>query len=134
VEFTGRLKEQGKSIWDSGLRPADVGDLVSMIQEGVITGKIAKSVADEMVAAPQLSPRTIVEKNPAYRPFLDIEKLKQIVNGVIETNPQSIQDFVAGRDRAFGFLVGQVMKQTQGSAQPELVNRLLKEAIAQKKI
>lgn len=130
VEFTGRLKEQGKAIWESGLRPEHVGELVLMIQEGVITGKIAKSVADEMVSLPGVSPRSIVEKNPAYRPFQDLERLKQIVVEVVQANPQSVKDFLAGRDRAFAFLVGQVMKKTQGSAPPDQVNSLLKEAIA----
>ena len=133
VEFTGRLKEQGKTISESGLRPSNVGELVLMIQEGAITGKTAKSVADEMVAEPQSSPRAIVEKNPAYRPFIDMEMLNTIVDEVIEANPQSIKDFISGRDRAFAFLVGQVMKKTQGSAHPDQVNRLLKEAIARQK-
>ena len=130
VEFTGRLKEQGKTIWESGIRPADVGELVVMIQEGTITGKTAKSVADEMVANPNLSPRTIVDKNPAYRPFQDIKLLEKIVEEVVGANPQSVKDFLAGRDRAFAFLVGQVMKRTQGSAPPDQVNTLIKEAIA----
>lgn len=130
VEFTGRLKEQGKAIWESGLRPCDVGELVAMIQEGTITGKTAKSVADEMVASPGLSPRAIVERNPAYRPFQDTQLLQKIVTEVIDANPQSVKDFLSGRDRAFAFLVGQVMKRTQGSAHPDQVNALLKEAIA----
>jgi aspartyl-tRNA(Asn)/glutamyl-tRNA(Gln) amidotransferase subunit B len=130
VEFTGRLKEQGKTIWESGLRAVDVGELVQMIQDGAITGKTAKSVADEMVSMPGVSPKSIVEKNPAYRPFGDIQRLQEIVTEVVEANPQSVQDFLAGRDRAFAFLVGQVMKKTQGSAHPEQVNSLLKAAIA----
>ena len=133
VEFTGRIKEQGKTIWESGLTPSDVGELVLMIQEGAITGKIAKSVADDMVAAPGVSPRDIVEKNPAYRPLNDQDQLQTIVGEVVAANAQSVKDFIAGRDRAFGYLVGQVMKQTKGSAHPDHVNRLLKEAIARLK-
>lgn len=132
VEFTGRLKERGTVIYKSGLRPADVGELLLMIQEGVITGKIAKSVADDMVANPALSPRDIVERTPAYRPFQDMSLLQTIVDEVVEANPQSVKDFVAGRDRAFAFLVGQVMKKTQGSAPPDQVNVLLKESISRR--
>ncbi len=132
VEFTGRLKEKGMTISESGLRPSDIGELVLMIQEGVITGKTAKSVADEMMASPGLSPRTIVDKNPSLRPFQDTQLLEKIVSEVVEANPQSVKDFLAGRDRAFSFLVGQVMKRTQGSAQPEQVNSLLKESIARR--
>ncbi len=130
VEFTGRLKERGMTIWESGLRPVDIGELVLLIQEGTITGKIAKSVADEMVANPGLSPRVIVERNPAYRPFQDMALLQKIVDDVISANPQSVQDFLAGRDRAFSFLVGQVMKRTQGAAPPDQVNILLKKSIS----
>ena len=133
VEFTGRLKEQGKTVWESGLSPRDVGELVLMIQEGTITGKIAKSVADEMVAAPGLSPRAIIEKNPSYKPMSDLSLLQTVVDEVVAANVQSVKDFIAGRDRAFGYLVGQVMKQTKGSAHPDHVNRLLKEAIARLK-
>ena len=120
------------TISESGLRPCDIGELVLMIQEGVITGKTAKSVADEMMASPGLSPRTIVDKNPSLRPFQDTQLLEKIVSEVVEANPQSVKDFLAGRDRAFSFLVGQVMKRTQGSAQPEQVNSLLKESIARR--
>ncbi len=86
-----------------------------------------------MVAMPGISPRTIVERNPAYRPMSDVDQLQTIVAEVVAANPQSVKDFIAGRDRAFGFLVGQVMKQTKGSAHPDHVNRLLKEAIARVK-
>lgn len=130
VEFGGRLKEKGISIWKSGVSPAHVAELVKMIQEGVITSKTAKSVADDMIKTPELSPRTIVDNNPSYRPFSDIGKLEEIVSGVVQENEASVKDILSGRERAFAFLVGQVMKKTQGSAQPDLVNRLLREMIA----
>lgn len=133
VEFTGRLKEIGKSVWDSGIRPIDVGELIQMIQDGSITGKIAKSVADDMVESPGVSPRVIVDRNPSYKPMSDIGHLREVVAEVVAANTQSIRDFIAGRDRAFGYLVGQVMKKTGGSAQPDQVNTLLREAIAQYK-
>jgi aspartyl-tRNA(Asn)/glutamyl-tRNA(Gln) amidotransferase subunit B len=129
VEFTGRLKEKGMSIWQSEIRPEHVAELVMMIQEGTITGKIAKSVADDMVANPGFLPKAIVERTPAYRPFGDEEGLSKIVEEVVLGNIQSVKDFIAGRDRAFGFLVGQVMKRTHGSAHPEQVNRMLRDAV-----
>ncbi len=131
VEFGGRLKEKGLSIWQSGVTPQNLAELVKMIQEGVVTSRTAKSVADEMLLTPEVSPRTIVEDNPAYRPFADTEKLQEIVVQVVRENEASVKEVLGGRDRAFTFLVGQVMKKTQGSAQPDLVNRLLREAIAQ---
>jgi aspartyl-tRNA(Asn)/glutamyl-tRNA(Gln) amidotransferase subunit B len=133
VEFTGRLKEQGKILWSSGIRPSDVAELVSLIQEGVITGKIAKNVADDMVAQPGVSPRSIVEKNPAYRPFDNIDQLQKMVDEVVNDNQPLVQEVLAGRERVFAFLVGQVMKKTKGSAPPERVNALLRDAIQRKK-
>lgn len=130
VEFGGRLKEKGLSIWKSGIHPSDVAELVRMIQEGALTSKTAKSVADEMMQTPGVAPSVIVEKNPAFRPFSDVAKLQEIVQAVVQENEQSVKDIIGGRDRLFAFLVGQVMKKTKGAAQPDLVNRLLREAIA----
>jgi aspartyl-tRNA(Asn)/glutamyl-tRNA(Gln) amidotransferase subunit B len=129
VEFTGRLKEHGKAIWQSGINPIFVAELVSMIQDGTITGKTAKTVADEMVARPEISPRHIVDNNPSLRPFQDLGRLGAIVEEVVQQNEPTVKEFLAGRDRSFAFLVGQVMKKTQGSAPPDLVNKLLRETI-----
>jgi aspartyl-tRNA(Asn)/glutamyl-tRNA(Gln) amidotransferase subunit B len=134
VEFIGRFKEKGISLWQSGILPSHIAELVTMIQEGTVTGKIAKSVADDMVTSIGKSPKEIVENNPSYRPFQDGEKLKEIVQEVLQENEPSVTSFLQGRDRAFAFLVGQVMKKTQGSAPPEEVNRLLKEGIEKRKL
>jgi len=129
VEFAGRLKEKGIAMWKSGISAHNVGELVLMVQEGTITGKIAKSVADEMVLAPEVSPKEIVKSRPEFQPFQDMEKLKQIVKEVVAQHPDTVQAIRDGRDRSFAFLVGQVMKQTRGSAPPAQVNKLLKESI-----
>ncbi len=129
VEFAGRFKEMGIAIWESEIRPKDVGELVYMVQEGTITGKIAKSVADEMVKTPGVSPKEIVRGRPEYQPFQDMEKLKKIVEEVVLEHPDTVEAIKNGRDRSFAFLVGQVMKRTKGSAPPEQVNKLLKESM-----
>lgn len=129
VEFFGRLKETGKTIYESGILSSHVGELVTMIVKGDITGKIAKSVADCMMERPGVSPKVIVSENPDFRPVSDVSQLTAIVDEVVKENKQSVIDFRAGRDRAFGFLVGQVMKRTKGSASPEIVNDLLRAAI-----
>jgi len=129
VEFTGRFKDSGRTLWTSGLPPQHVGELVAMIESGTITGKIAKMVADEMVAHPSKSVSEIVQSNPLYQPVQDESALKAIVQQVLQEHPQSIVDFKSGRTRAFGFLVGQVMKATQGQASPPVVNRLLQDAL-----
>lgn len=129
VEFEGRLKEKGVHLTCSGISPENIRELVLMVQNGSITGKIAKVVADDMVTNPHLSPREIVANNPEYRPFDDLELLQGYVRDVVSSNPQSIVDYKAGREKAFGFLVGQVMKLTKGAASPAVVNELLKREI-----
>lgn len=126
TEFAGRLKESGKSIVETKILPAHVGMLVKMIDSKAITGRIAKSVADDMVTHPGKSPEEIVAANPDYQPVHDTGEIEQLVDKVLAENPQSIEDYRAGREKAFAFLVGQVMKLSRGKASPEVVNTLLK--------
>jgi aspartyl-tRNA(Asn)/glutamyl-tRNA(Gln) amidotransferase subunit B len=125
VEFTGRFKDSGNTLLDSGIPAEHIGKLVQMIEEGTITGKIGKSVADEMVASPSKDPEQIVKGNPDYQPMQDTSTIEPLVDQVLAANPQSIADFKAGKERAFGFLVGQVMKLCKGKASPAVVNDLL---------
>ena len=129
VEFSGRLKELGKSITMIGIDPQQLTILINLIEKGEITGRIAKSVADEMVARPGADPSEIVSANPDYQPLNDKDEIKQMVLSVLKENPQSIADFKSGRDKAFAFLVGQVMKMSRGKASPQIVNELLKQQI-----
>lgn len=129
VEFAGRYKESGKSVVTSGIPASHIASLINLIDNGTINGKIAKSVADDMVANVQLKPEEIVAKNPDYQPMNDLGEIEKFVNQVLMENPQSIIDYKAGRDKAFGFLVGQVMKLSRGKASPQLVNDLINQKI-----
>lgn len=129
VEFTGRLKEGGQNLLSLGIPPSHVAKLVNMIDEGKITGRIAKSVADDMVKNPGIDPAQIVEKNPDYKPLEDQSLVQSIVAEVLKQNPESIADYKAGKTKAFAFLVGQVMKLTRGKADPALVNDLLHKSL-----
>lgn len=129
VEFAGRFKETGKSLVSSGIQSYQVGKLVALIEQGTITGRIAKSVADDMVTSPGKNPEEIVKENPDYQPLGDKAAIEPIVDQVLAENPQSVEDFKKGRDKAFAFLVGQVMKLTRGKAAPQLVNDLIREKI-----
>lgn len=129
VEFAGRLKDTGKTMLTCGISPTEVGKLVNMIDKGIITGKIAKSVADDMLANPEIGCEQIVADNPDYRPVHDESEITKLIDQVVAENPQSVADYLAGRDRAFGFLVGQIMKLSRGKASPQVVNDLLKRKI-----
>lgn len=129
VEFAGKLKNSGKTLIDLGILPLHMAKLVQLIDEGKITGRIAKSVADDMLTNPGLDPEMIVAKNPDYQPLDDFSAIEPIVEQVLAANPQSIADFKAGKDKALAFLVGAVMKLTRGKASPQVVNDLLRKKL-----
>lgn len=129
VEFPGRLKDSGRTVLSAGIPPLHIATLVNLIAEGRITGRIAKSVADDMVARPGVDPAVIVSENPDYQPLNDLDEVRRHVEKVLAENPQSIADYQAGRDKAFSFLVGQVMKLSRGKASPQAVNELLIECM-----
>lgn len=129
VEFAGRFKDSGKNIVQSGIPPEHVGSLVDMIDKGVLTGRIAKSVADDMLQHPNKSPALIVSENPDYSPVRDHSEIELLVDKVLAENAQSVEDYRGGREKAFAYLVGQVMKLSRGRAAQEVVNALLHQKI-----
>jgi aspartyl-tRNA(Asn)/glutamyl-tRNA(Gln) amidotransferase subunit B len=124
VEFIGRFRDRG-NLLDSGILASHIGKLVQLIDKGTITGKIAKSVADEMFSHPGKDPEQIVRDNSDYQPIRDTSSIEPLVDEVLAANPQSVADFKAGKGRAFDYLVGQVMKLCKGKASPSIVNELL---------
>lgn len=131
VEFAGRLKDTGKNIIECGIPSKHLGILVQMIEKGTITGRIAKDVADLMLQSPQKNPELIVSENPDFKPMHDQAEIERYVIEVLSNNQQSVADFKAGRDKAFAFLVGQVMKLSRGKASPQVVNDMLNQKISQ---
>ena len=105
----------------------DLGELVKLIDDGKISSAIAKKVLEEMFENPE-NPSKIVEKN-GWIQISDENAIKEVVNKILDNNPQSIADFKAGKEKALGFLVGQAMKETKGKANPQLLNKLFKEEI-----
>jgi len=132
VEFAGRFKESGSSILDSGIPAQDVAALVNLIDEGKISGRIAKQVADEMLDQPEKGPEAIVSGNPDFQLMSDAGELEGMIDQVLAENEQTVQDYLNGRQKAFASLVGQVMKMTRGKANPKIVNELLNSKITQK--
>ena len=125
IEFAGRFKESGKTILDSGIKAEDVATLINLIDKGTITGRMAKQIADDMVAHPEKGPEKIIAENPDYQPMSDTGELESMIDQVLSANEQSVQDYLNGKQKAFAFLVGQIMKMTRGKANPKIVNELL---------
>lgn len=129
VEFAGRFRDTGSHLISSGIPATSVAELVNLIDQGKITGKMAKGIADEMVLSPAKAPSAIIADNPDYQPISDSASIEQYVEEVLRANPQSVRDYLAGREKAFAFLVGQVMAKCKGKAAPQLVNELIKKKI-----
>lgn len=125
IEFMGRAKAKGLTPSRLGIKSAHIAKLVNFIDQGIITGRIAKSVADEMVEHPEKDPELIIKQNPDYQPMNDGAALEPLIDQVLQQNSQSVTDYHAGKTKAFAYLVGQVMQLTKGKASPAIVNELL---------
>ncbi len=125
IEFPGKLKEINENLFSINISPKHISELINLIDNQTITGKIAKSVIDDMIKSPKTSPIEIVKNNPDYQPLTDEKEIEKIVDEVLKQYPQSIEDFLNGKDKALAFLVGQVMKATKGKASPAIVNKLI---------
>ncbi len=82
-----------------------------------------------MLANPGKDPEAIVAENPDYQPLSDQGEIEKIIDQVLADHPETIIEYKAGKDRAFTFFVGQVMKLTRGKASPQIVNQILKEKL-----
>jgi len=109
------------------IKPGQLASMLQLMDRGTISGKIAKTVFEEMFASGK-DPDTIVKEKGLVQ-ISDEGAIAAVVDGVIAGNPKTVEDYRAGKEKALGFLVGQVMKATKGKANPELVNRLLKERL-----
>jgi aspartyl-tRNA(Asn)/glutamyl-tRNA(Gln) amidotransferase subunit B len=121
------LNAEGKEIQETALTPERLAKLLKLIQDGTISGKIAKEVFEEMFKDGG-DPAEIVKRRGLVQ-ISDEGQLIPIVDEVIAANPKVVEDYRGGKEKAFTFLVGQVMKATRGKANPGLVNKLLKERL-----
>jgi aspartyl-tRNA(Asn)/glutamyl-tRNA(Gln) amidotransferase subunit B len=128
VELLGLLNAQNRPLADVPITAAHLGALVRLIHEGVISGKIAKTVFEKM-AATGLSPETIIREEGLVQ-MTDRDEITVVVEAVLAENPGEVEKYKSGKTKVIGFLVGQVMKKTGGKANPQSVNTLLAEKLA----
>ena len=126
-DFARMLNEKEIEIDESKVTEENLASLIMLIDKGTISSKIAKQIFEEMFETGE-DAKTIVEKRGLVQ-ISDEGAIKEICQRVVDANPQSIIDYKAGKDRAIGFLVGQIMKETKGKANPQIVNKLLLEII-----
>ncbi len=123
-ELLGILNKDGKTLSESPVSAAQLGQLIERITDNTISGKIAKDVFAEMYATGQ-DAGTIIETK-GLKQVTDSGAIEKIVDEVIAENPDNVAAYRGGKDKLFGFFVGQVMKKSQGKANPDMVNALLK--------
>ena len=127
TQVNGYLNDNRVSLADIKLTPEHLAAMIKLIKDGTISSKIAKKVFAETIAN-GTDPKKYVEDKGMVQ-LSDTSVLAPMVKEVVDNNPQSVEDFKNGKDRAIGYLVGQLMKQTRGKANPKIINKLLNEEL-----
>ena len=122
-DIAAYLKSNTISIWEIPLTPATLAELVSLIEKGTISGKIAKEILPELLTKGG-SAKELVESKGLIQ-ISDPGEIEKLIDEVIAENPKELEKFRAGKTKLKGFFVGQVMKKSSGRADPKLTNQLL---------
>jgi aspartyl-tRNA(Asn)/glutamyl-tRNA(Gln) amidotransferase subunit B len=122
------LNEEKRDIRDCHILPGSLAEMILLIEEGAISGKMAKDVIEDMYKTGK-GPKQIIEEKGLVQ-ITDEEALKKAIGEVIAANPGQLEQYREGKEKLFGFFVGQVMKATKGKANPTLVNEILKKMLA----
>jgi aspartyl-tRNA(Asn)/glutamyl-tRNA(Gln) amidotransferase subunit B len=123
----GLLNAQEKTIEESPVSAGDLARLLALVEEGAISGKIAKTVFDEMAQTGKAA-RQIVEEKGLIQ-ITDTGAIEDIVAQVVSRHPKEVEAYHNGKTKLMGFFVGQVMQATKGQANPKMVNEILKQKL-----
>lgn len=123
-----KLKEADVDIRACPITPKHLSGMLKLVDDGTISGKIAKTVFEEMYASGKM-PHIIVKEQGLVQ-ISDEKEVAAVVDRIIAENPDTVAQYKSGKQKAFGFFVGEVMKITKGKANPQLVNKLLKEKLS----
>ena len=126
-ELFALLNDKNLEISKSPISAKNLSKLINLIKDGTISGKIAKSVFEIMAEADK-NPIDIVEEK-GLKQLSDPKELEVLIDKVINDNPDKVKEYVSGKDKLFGFFVGQVMKVSGGKANPQLINDILKKKL-----
>lgn len=130
-ELFGQLNKNAISLNECKINPKMLAQMVKLIEDGVISGKIAKVVFETMFETGEQPEKIIKEKGLVQ--MSDSAILSAIIEEILSENPDSVSAYKSGKDKLFSFFVGQVMKKTEGKANPNLVNDLLKDFLHKSK-
>jgi len=123
----GLLNAAGKTIAESPVSAENLARLLALVQDGVISGKIAKTVFDEMARTGKPAQQIVEEKGLLQ--ITDPDAIEEVVSNVISNNPKEVDAYKNGKTKLLGFFVGRVMRETKGKANPKLVNEILKKKL-----
>ena len=123
-DLFGALKKLSKGITESPVSTADAAELLSLQIDGTISGRIAKEVFENMLESGK-SPESIVEEK-GLRQVSDTGEIEAMIDEILADNADKVEEYRGGKDKLYGFFVGQVMKKTGGKANPQVVNQLLR--------
>ena len=126
-ELSAFLNKDNLSILETKVDSINLGNLLSRIEDSTISGKIAKEVFEEMWNS-EKSPDEIIEEK-GLKQVTDSSEIEKIINQVLEQNQSQLEQYKSGKEKLFGFFVGQVMKASRGKANPEQVNKLLEKRL-----
>lgn len=129
-DLSAALNRDNRTFASAGVAPEHLAQLVNLVADGTISGKQAKTVFEDMLSSGK-EPAKIVEEK-GMKQVTDEGAILALVTEVLDANPKSIEDYNAGKDRAIGFLVGQVMKKSRGTANPKRTNELIREELAKR--
>ena len=121
------INEEKIEINNFPVPPEDLGELVNLIKEGTISGKIAKEVFPVMLHDKKKPSAIVKEKNLLQ--ISDSSEIEKIVDKIISDKPGEVQQYIEGKEKVFGFFVGQIMRETKGKANPQMVNDTLREKL-----
>ena len=127
TELFGVLNKEGISLKESPVSADSLGGLIELISDGTISGRIAKDIFVEMFATGQEAGAIVELKG--LRQISDSDTITKLINSIMSENEDKVTEFKSGKEKLFGFFVGQVMKESQGKANPKLVNDLLREKL-----
>lgn len=127
VELMRELNRENLNITDSPIKAKSLANMLKMLEDGQISGKIAKTVFSKMFRTGKEADQIVREENLIQ--ITDTSEIEKTIDRVLRENPDPVSDYRQGKSQAMGFLVGQVMKMTQGKANPKLVNEILRKKL-----
>ena len=122
------LNKNNLEIKNSPVKAEDLGELIDLIEDSTISGKIAKNVFEEMFKTKKKA-KDIIEKK-GLKQITNIDEIETIIDKVLNNNKDKVEEYKSGKEKLFGYFIGQVMQETEGTANPGIVNEILKKKLA----